>query len=205
MKKKTKLITIPYRPERLEVGMYILDEGKLIQLKDGVSTSMYLNDVDTYTDKSQPVQLCLVSDEEIKKGDLCIVRDNICQYEGEFTSPQERQSHRHSHKFINLYPNKNEDKHQWTNTLSNKLKVIATQDQIGKFHYQDANYILLEGFIDDIHTETLQHILNDNGECYIEMEEMVNVTFVNDEELQKVGDVYYEPKLIDNKVLVSFI
>jgi hypothetical protein len=173
MKKEVKLVMLAIEVNKLEEGVIMQDKiDNLLTLIDKDSCMMlnhrFGNNIKfDETWGYRPVQPILISDDEIKRGDKILHNNQLSIY----------------------LPSK-EDIGNESIRLQNTYKIIATSEQIGySFVDEDTN----EGV--DIPIWQLQEILDNDGKCFIEMNNLYTGKGMPREIL--------EHKLINNKVIIS--
>lgn len=185
-RKKVKLIAFPYYPEKLIPGIYTRKMPKDISVLDQETIDWLLGAVKAgQVWMREPVEFYLTCDDTLEPNDLC-----VC----EFT------------RWVGKYKDAVLGK-DFMDRYYIYQKIIAEPKEIGLME------VMASDGIDSgdrpsrewpvniaINLEMLQDILNSDGDCEIEMEEIPDLQTWN-EETKKCSNVIV-PKLIKNKVII---
>ena len=209
MRKKVKLIAVPFRPDKLEAGMYWMNEKKLYQLDENDLHNSAIQD-ELFFDRDTPatlVQFYLISDEdEIQESDL--VYDSK-----EF--PKEKEKHLQRQNITRCIT---KEVYQYValdgflHDYKTSHKIIATPEQIGVIYYEtsamdkDGNTV----FPYPIGIDELQFIINRGSKCEVEVEEindrvvMGGLRFDGDDGLgpRSISITVLRTKLLNDKVII---
>jgi len=192
--KKVKLVMISVDTESLKEGMIIQarNSNKLAIVKDSEIEAQKL-ELCNY----KIVEPILISEEdEIKEGDSFL--NTLTIYKCSRTH----------HKTIIVYCN---GKENYFSPLDCK-KIIATNEQIGiikkSVMYRDrkGNKKKLRPVEADIKIEDYQEILDNNIDCYVEIDDVLIIKkesdYFNYDDGTASNNNFNKPKLIDNKVII---
>ena len=187
MRHKVQLIPVPYYPPKLLAGMFMWKPHKdtIHQLdEESIEWIMGAINEDHQVLATTPVQFYLTSDEEVLVDDLGI--QNYRKLVKGSEVEENRKSHQEIVELLGAQP-------YWVK------KVVVTPEQIGYFYSPISSSATEAGVGTNlINVDQLQKILHNDGICYIDYQ---ITSYASDDDPNSKWE--WEPKLINNKVIIS--
>lgn len=200
--KLLKLITIPYKVNKLESGLYYYDNIVELSPYYGqlcVSLEENLSLLSFYGNRNKYVKFYLISNDSIDVGDYFLFNNKVYQC-GEVED---------SIKGKILLPIGGDENHGWILQLTCD-KIIVMPEQIGWKIVNDPNDIINNSYLpfigsdfplSKIGVKDLQTILDNDGKCEIQMQGIVNFKVQEN----KYDHLQWEPKLFDNRIIINIL